>query len=273
MEVRPKGSLLRELFFRFERDEVAGLAAELAYFFLLALFPFLIFLITLIGYLPLSIDDILSVIREYAPGQSVQIIEMTLQQILNKQNSGLLSFSIIFALWSASSGINAIVRSFNRAYEAKETRPFIVARGTIILLTVAMIFVVIVALLLPVFGEYIGKFIFSSLGLPKMFMAVWNAMRYIVSAMIIFIVLTALYYFGPSKRNYVKSVLPGSFAATVCWVLVSSMFSYYVSHFGNYSATYGSIGGIIVLLVWLYLTGMIIILGGELNAILYQRKQ
>lgn len=272
MVKRPKGSLLRELFLRYVKDEVGGLAAELAYFFLLALFPFLIFLITMIGYLPLSVDDILNVIREYAPGQSMEIIELTLQQILNKQNSGLLSFGIIATLWSASNGINAIVRAFNRAYEVKENRSFIVARGTIILLTIAMIFVIIIALLLPVFGEEIGRFLFNAAGIPSMFMSVWNAVRWLLSGVIIFIVLTALYYFGPNKKYHVKAVLPGSFLATFAWVLVSSGFSFYVGHFGNYSATYGSIGGIIVLLIWFYLTGMIIILGGELNAILYKRN-
>ncbi|KAA0544913.1 YihY/virulence factor BrkB family protein [Bacillus sp. BGMRC 2118] len=259
-------SLLLELWKRFKNDEIAGLSAELAYFFLLSLFPFLIFLITLIGYLPLSQDDLLGVINQYAPGESMKIIETTLEGIVQKQNGGLLSFGIIFTIWSASNGLNAVIRAFNRAYDVKETRHFLVARFMSVVLTVAMIMVIVVALLLPVFGHKIGVFVFSTFGLSDTFLAVWNAARWIGSFIILFIVFSCLYYFAPNKRLHWKEVFTGSFFATLGWILVSTGFSYYVGTFGNYSATYGSLGGIIVLMIWFYLSGMIILLGGELNA-------
>jgi membrane protein len=267
-----EGSFLKELIKRFTSDEVPGLSAQLSYFFLLSLFPFLIFLITLIGYLPISQEDVLVTIRQFAPGESVQIIDNTLDQIINKKNGGLLSFGIIATLWSASNGINAIVRAFNKAYDVDETRSFIVARGMAILLTVAMVFVIVVALLLPVFGREIGLFIFSNFGFSEEFLTIWNTLRWLVSGIILFIVFTALYFVAPNKHLHIKDGLPGSFAATIGWIVVSLAFSYYVGNFANYSATYGSIGGVIVLMIWLYLSGMIIILGGELNALLYKRK-
>ena len=267
-----KGSFLKELIKRFASDEVPGLSAQLSYFFLLSLFPFLIFLITLIGYLPISQEEVLNTIEEFAPGESMQLINTTLDQILNERNGKLLSFGIIATLWSASNGINAIVRAFNKAYDVSESRSFFVARGMAILMTIAMVFVIIVALLLPVFGKEIGIFIFSNFGFSAEFLTVLNTLRWLVSGVILFIVFTALYFVAPNKRLHIKDGLPGAFAATLGWMGVSLAFSYYVGNFANYSATYGSIGGIIVLMIWFYLTGMIIILGGELNAMLYKRK-
>lgn len=267
-----EGSFLKELIKRFTSDEVPGLSAQLSYFFLLSLFPFLIFLITLLGYLPISQEDVLNTIKQFAPGESMQLINDTLNQILNDKNGKLLSFGIIATLWSASNGINAIVRAFNKAYDVEESRSFFVSRGMAILLTIAMVFVIIVALLLPVFGKEIGLFIFSHFGVSAQFLTIWNTMRWLVSGVILFIVFTALYFVAPNKRLHLKDGIPGAIAATIGWIAVSLAFSYYVGNFANYSATYGSIGGIIVLMVWLYLSGMIIILGGEFNALLYKRK-
>ncbi|MDQ0231653.1 YihY/virulence factor BrkB family protein [Metabacillus malikii] len=266
-------AFIKEMINRFLHDEVAGLSAQLAYFFLLSLFPFLLFLITLIGYLPISQQDVLGTISEFAPGESVKIIEESLDQIIKQKNGGLLSFGIVATLWSASNGINAIVRAFNKAYDVKETRSFFASRLMAIFLTIAMVFVIVVALLLPVFGREIGIFISSHFGLSKEFLTVWNTLRWFLSAIILFIVFVALYFFAPNKRLHIKDGVPGAFAATLGWILVSLAFSYYVGHIANYSATYGSIGGIIVLMIWFYLSGMIIILCGELNAMLYDRKK
>ncbi|MFZ3591420.1 YihY/virulence factor BrkB family protein [Bacillus sp. DJP31] len=261
-------SLLKELWKRYHNDEIAGLSAELAYFFLLSLFPFLIFLITLIGYLPFSQESVLEFMRQYAPGETMKMIETTLAAIIEKQNGGLLSFGIIATIWTASNGLNAVIRAFNRAYDVKETRSFIVARLMSVLLTLAMIVVIVIALLLPVFGEQIGVFVFSAFGLSDTFLTIWNAARWIVSFIVLLIVFSCLYYFAPNKHLHWKEVFSGAVFATLGWILVSSVFSYYVGNFGNYSATYGSLGGIIVLMIWFYLTGMIILIGGEINAIL-----
>ena len=269
---RKDKSLLINLFNRFIIDEVLSLSAELAYFFLLSLFPFLIFLISLLAYFPLSQHDVLGLIEQYAPRDSLNLIESTLNQILASHNGGLLSFGIITTLMSASNGINAIVRAFNRAYDIEETRSFFIVRGMSIVLTIAMVFVIIVALLLPVFGKQIGLFISTTFGFSGVFITIWNTIRWLLSGIILFIVFTALYFFSPNKRLHIRDGFAGALFATVGWIIVSLVFSYYVSNFGNYSAMYGSLGGIIILLIWFYLTGMIIILGGEMNALLYKRK-
>lgn len=251
---------------RIQRDDVLGLAAQLAYFFLLSLFPLLIFVVTLLPYLPITQENVLSVIRDFAPEQTMELIEMNLNEVMSKQNGKLLSVGIIATLWVGSNGFNAIVRAFNKAYDVKETRSFLIARGMALVFTIALIIVFIIALLLPLFGELIGLYLFSRLGLSDEFLTTWNAMRWLLSPFIIFVILSTLYWLAPNKKLTTISVLPGAIFSTIGWTLMSLVFSFYVNNFGNYSATYGSIGAIIVLLIWLYLSGIIIMIGGEINA-------
>ncbi|MEW4286402.1 YihY/virulence factor BrkB family protein [Priestia koreensis] len=273
-EQKRKRPFIAELAGRFLRDEIPSLSAELAYYFLLSLFPLLIFIVTLLGFLPLHVPNLLDMLEEVAPRQTMKYIEDNLNEVVGSRNGQLLSFGAIATLWSASNGINAIVRAFNRAYEVEESRSFIVARGVAILLTVAMIFIIIVALLLPVFGKMIGVYLFSKLGFSSTFLNLWSASRWIISAAILFIVFLALYHFAPNKKGlHIKDIWKGTLVATLGWVLVSLAFSYYVNNFANYTATYGSLGGIIVMMVWLYLSGMIIVIGGEINAISHKRRQ
>ncbi|MBW3112746.1 MULTISPECIES: YihY/virulence factor BrkB family protein [Bacillaceae] len=257
----------KSLFGNISSNDVTGLAAQIAYYFLLSLFPLLIFIVTLLPYLPVEQGDILGLVRDFAPGETMSMIEETLQDVMSNRNSGLLSVSIIATIWSASNGMNAIVKSLNRAYDVEETRSFIATRLMSILLTFAMILVFVIALLLPVFGKQIGLFLFSQFGFSDQFLAIWNGIRWAISPIILFIIFVGLYYFAPSKRIKCLSAFPGAIFATLGWVLVSLAFSYYVGSFGNYSATYGSIGGIIVLMIWFYLTGIIIMIGGEINAL------
>ncbi|WP_208591644.1 YihY/virulence factor BrkB family protein [Gracilibacillus suaedae] len=264
---------IKQLIERITRDDVPGLAAQLSYFFLLSLFPFMIFLITLIGYLPFDEINVMNFISTYAPEQIVTMLNDNLVQIMNNRNGGLLSIGIIGTLWSASNGINALVRSFNKAYNIEEERSFIVMRGISIILTIAMLLVISVAFLLPIFGKMIGVYLFSLFGLSQGFLDIWNTLRWVISSIIFFIVLTMLYRMAPSKRVYFKHIYIGAIFATICWQLTSLAFSYYVTSMGNYSATYGSLGGVIILMIWFYLSGMIIITGGEINAQIENRER
>ncbi|RFU63175.1 YihY/virulence factor BrkB family protein [Bacillus sp. V59.32b] len=257
---------------RVHGDDLAGLAAQLAYFFLLSLFPLLLFIISLLPYLPLSEQDILNVVRSYAPPETMQLIEKNIEEVM-RGNGKLLSFAVIATIWPASNGLNAIMRAFNRAYNVKENRHFIVARGMSIILTLAMIFVFIVALLLPVFGKQIGLFLTANFGFSDEFIWIWNTFRWVISSLVVLFVLTMLYWLAPNKKMSCLSVLPGSITATIGWSLVSLGFSFYVSRFGNYATTYGSLGGIIVLMIWFYLSGYIILIGGEINAVQSERTK
>ncbi|KGX92987.1 ribonuclease yfkH [Pontibacillus halophilus JSM 076056 = DSM 19796] len=259
---------VKELIKRFSDHEVAGLSAQLAYFFLLSLFPFMIFLFALVGYLPITQEEVLAYVRAYTPSDTLELVTSNLPEA----GGGLLSVGIIGTLWSASNGINAVMRAFNHAYEVDENRPFLLSRFIAIFLTIAMFIVMIVALLLPVFGKVIGSTLSSYFGVSDEFIAVWEALRWLTSFLLIFFVLSSLYILAPNHRVHLRQALVGAVFATVAWQVVSLLFSFYVANFANYSSTYGSLGGIIILMIWFYLTGMIVLIGGEINAMLRKRK-
>lgn len=254
-----------------EKVDVFGLAAQLAYFFLLSLFPFLLFLFNLIGYFSLNEEVILQTIVDYAPPQVYDLIESNIESMLQIQSGGLLSVGIIGTLWAASNGVNAVRKALNRAYGIKPKRIFIIYRLLSILLTIGMFFVVIVALLLPVFGKMIGEYFFSWLGFSAEFLQIWETFRWVTSSIIFFIVLVALYRLTPNRRVYFRHIVWGALFSTVGFQLVSWAFSFYVGTLGNYSTTYGSLGTVIVLMIWFYLFGMIVLIGGVLNASLHER--
>jgi membrane protein len=262
-------SFFRRIWHRIYEDDVPALAAQLAYFLLLSLFPLLIFLVSLLPYLPITHHDIIAFIQDHTPVEQAEIINNSVEEVLNKNNT-ILSFSILATLWSASNGINAIVRAFNKAYRVEQARSIMV-RIKSMFLTLGMIFVFILALLLPVFGREIGEFLFAQFGLRSEFLSVWEALRWLISFLVLLLVFTGLYWIAPNVKMKCRSALPGAIVATIGWVVVSWGFSFYVSNFGQYTVVYGQIGGVIVLLIWLYLAAFIIIIGGEINAYFKER--
>lgn len=265
-------AVFKQFYERMEKTDVFGLAAQLAYFLLLSLFPFLLFLLTLVGYLPIEWNMVVALMDQLVPDQMMDIINQNIYRLLNRQEGGLLSLSIIGTLWAASNGINALTRAFNRAYDVQENRSFLVARFISVILTIAMVFVLLMALLLPVYGRMIGEYIFTFFGLSEELMKVWNTFRWVISSVIIFIVLLALYVLAPNKRIYLKNAVWGALFSTVLWQLASWLFSYYVNTLGNYDATYGSLAAVIVMMIWFYISGIIIITGGVLNAYIRELK-
>ena len=272
-DVTSSKGFFQELLARIQYVDVTALGAQLAFFFLLALFPLLIFMVTLLPYLNLEQDMLFNILRTYAPGEVYTLIEGTLNEVLNDRNGGLLSIGILATIWSASNGMNALIKSLNRSYSLEETRPFFIARGISVIFTLLLIILFVIALILPVFGEQIGIFLFSYLGYEQGFLTVWNNIRWTIPPVMIFVVFMLLYWIAPNRKLYLKSVIPGAIFATLGWIIVSLGFSIYVSSFANYSATYGSIGGIIVLMMWLYFSGTILMVGGQINAVMQERKE
>lgn len=256
----------KNLIERIDQADVVGLSAQLAYFFLLSLFPFLLFLVTLLGYLPIDGNFVIDILSTYLPADVVQMIDTNLTQLVNNRSGRLLSISIIGTIWSASNGINAITKSFNKAYEVEEERSFIFSRIIAIGLTLGIILVIAIALLLPVFGKIIGEQFFSIFNLTEDFLKAWNMFRWVTSSIIFFIVFFVLYKIAPHTKVKARHAVWGTLFATVAWQITSLGFSFYVNTLGNYSVTYGSLGTIIVLMIWLYLSGIIITTGGVLNA-------
>ncbi len=263
----------KHLLRRIKTSDVSGVAAQMAYFFLLALFPLMIFMVTLLGYLPIDPNEIFTIVKDFAPSNSLSIVQETIQEVTSNQNGGLLSVGFLGTIWSASNAMNVVIKGLNHAYDVKETRAFYIARGLSILLTFAFIFIIAIMLILQVFGQQIGEIAFEFLGMGDEFLVVWTWVRFLLPPIVLFLVFAGLYYLAPNLKIKYVTVMPGAIFASVGWIIVSLGFSFYVNNFGNYSATYGSIGGIIVLMIWLYLSAMLILIGGEINALRNDQKR
>lgn len=250
------------------RDNCDVYAAQMAYFFLYALFPFLLFLTTLLAYLPVPnlLQAMMGILGRFVPADALSLLERILRTIVGVRQGGLLSVGAILALWSASSGVTAVAAALNNAFEIEESRPFWKVRATAILLVICLSLFIIVSLLLLMFGPRIGTWIASLAGLGKAFKLAWNLLRWPVILCLMVVPLSALYRYAPVVRLSWRETLPGSITATGVWVAASLAFSAYVNHFGSYDKTYGSIGAVIVLLTWMYVSGFVILLGGEINA-------
>jgi len=252
----------------FQDDDCLCRAAQRAYYFLFALFPFFLFLTTLLGYLPIPdlLDRILVGLAPLLPGDALRLVQDNLHQLVTGERGGLLSFGILAALWTSSSALTAIIDSLNRAYEVEEGRPFWKIRGIAILLTVGLSVFLVVALVLLTFGPPLGRWVADLVGLGEVFALSWNLVRWPVIVGLLIIAMAMLYYFAPDVEQEWKWITPGSAFAVIGWLLTSLGFAFYVNHFGSYNATYGTIGAVIVLLTWMYLTGLFVLIGGEINA-------
>ena len=253
------------LYKRAMEHDVSGMAAQLAFFFLLSLFPLLIFLFTLVPYLPITADYIITYLSEFVPEESMLFITSQLERIMTSSGT-LLSVGLIGTLWTASNALNGITKAFNVAYDIVNTRKYFFTRLLSMVLTIGMIFVFLLALLLPVFGKQIGIYIFSYIGISEAFLDIWDAIRWVLSSLVLLLMFLILYRVFPNLKLKRRIVLPGALFATVGWIVGSFGFSYYVNNFANYSNTYGSLGGIIILMLWFYMLAFVIILGGEINA-------
>ncbi|MCR1897729.1 YihY/virulence factor BrkB family protein [Irregularibacter muris] len=257
---------VKYLYKKLKEDEVTGLSAQIAYFLLLSIIPFLIFGITLLAYLPISTHYVIDLFKNIAPIEMFELVQNAITSVLDTKRGDILSMSILMTLWTASNGINAIIKALNKAYNAVENRGFILNRLISVLLVLGLVSAVGIALILSVFGNLIGKYLFSYLGVPHSFLIFWNIARILGSFALLVLIFALLYFIAPNKKLKWKEIFAGSIFAAIGWVLVSLVFSFYVNNFGNYSATYGSLGGVIILMLWLYLSGMILIIGGEINA-------
>ena len=261
-------TFIKEFIEHIKKDPIQDWSATLAFYFMLSIFPLLIFILALLPYLPIDADHMYSYVEEYVPYELANLLSTTIFNIIEEPKSGLLSFGILATIWTASNGMNALIRALNKAHDIDETRSFIKVRLLSIIMTLGMVLVIIVTLLLPVFGRLILHAIDSLIIMPGSLFETLNRLRWIIGIAIMTLVLMLIYYIAPNKRTKFSHVIVGAIFATVTWQMISYLFSIYVSNFGNYSATYGSLGGVIILMLWFFLSGMILVIGGEINATL-----
>ncbi|MDC0709930.1 YihY/virulence factor BrkB family protein [Stigmatella sp. ncwal1] len=255
----------------FQEDTATDCAAQLSYYFLFSLFPLLFFLVTLAAYLPFApgtVEAMLQRIAPLVPGDALSLIDEHLRSLVNQPRPKLLTLGLGVALWSASRGVDALRKALNLAYDVPESRPVWKTQG------VAMLMTLVGTLLLPLsftvflLGGRVGQWFAERLQLIDAFHLFWSWLRWPFTAGLVMLMLALCYYVLPDVKQRFKYITPGSMLGTVLWLVSTWAFTQYVDEFGNYNVTYGSIGGVVVLLTWLYISGLIFIVGGEVNAIL-----
>lgn len=257
---------------KFKEDNATILAAAQAYYYLLAIVPLLILLLAILPYLQIDPQRVMEFMGTILPGEVASTFEEQIVSVVTTPSGGLLTFGILGTLWSASNAVSAFIKATNEAYDVEETRSFIKQKGVAILLTLFMLVAVIIALVLPIFGGAIIDMISSFMNLPSQTEILFQVLRWVISIAVMSIVLAFMYKIAPNKDFPFKEVIIGAVIATVLWQLVSLAFSFYVSNFGSFNATYGSLGGLIILILWFFLTGLILVIGAEINAIIHKRK-
>jgi membrane protein len=260
--------LLKRTARKSSEDDVLGLAAQLAYYFFLALFPAVLFILALASFFPLTnfIDEIVRVLRPIAPANMLGFLEEQLRRISNTGSSGILTIGILGALWSSSAAVVAIVGSLNRAYDIEEGRPWWKVRLMAIGLTLGLALLVLASFTLVVAGPTIASHVASSFGLGSAFEWSWKILQWPVAFLLVATGVSLVYYFAPDAEQDWAWITPGAVIGTLLWLVVSLVFKFYVANFTDYNATYGAVGGVIVLLLWFYISGLAILVGAELNA-------
>ena len=264
-------TFLKRLYEEYENDAVADSAAALGYYFVFALFPFLFFLATLTAFVPYvrhSVDLVLARAHAILPAQALGLVETHLRELVDNPRPRLLTVGLLATLYSASRGVDALRKTLNLAYDVKESRKWwrteLVAFG----MTIGGALLVLVAIAALTAGGAAGHWVASRVGIGHQSVLVWSWLRWPVTALVIMLCAALAYYLLPDVKQKFKFITPGSVLGTVVWLLGTWGFSVYASNFGSYNVTYGSIGGVIVLLTWFYISGFIFLMGGEINAII-----
>lgn len=260
------GDLKREI----SEDNVPNGAAALAYYLTLAIFPALILMLSVIAYLPIAHMDLalMDLLKQVMPGDASRVLSGTVREIATQRNGGLLSFGLLATLWAAANGTYAVMQQLNITYDVKEQRPFFKSRGTAIGLTLAVGALMISAFALIVLGGLIQDWLASALGWGGPIRTLFSVLRWGIVSSALLLAFALTYYFGPDVEQRFRFISPGSIFGVVILVIASLAFRFYADRFGNYSATYGGIGAVIMLMLWLYISGLALLLGAEINSLI-----
>jgi membrane protein len=269
-KLTPK-ELVKEVYREYVHDNVSDSAAVLSYYFVFSLFPFLFFLATCTAYIPgvkESVGTMLDRARAILPQQAMGIIDQHVRGLVNRPRPHLLTIGLLTTLYSASRGVDAVRKALNLAYDVKESRPFWKTEGIAIGMTIGGALLALVGVTALITGGDLGLWLAERAHIGHAYVVAWSWLRWPITAGVIMLNAAMSYYLLPDVKQEFKFITPGSVFGTLVWLAATWGFSVYASHFGSYNATYGSIGGVIVLMTWFYLSGFVFLMGGEINAIL-----
>jgi membrane protein len=252
-------------------DYLLDRASALAYNFILALFPLLLFLLALLGAFASRATalrtDLLSYLSQVLPPAAFHVISDSLTEVTRNAGGGKLTFGILLTLWFASGGMSSMISGLNGAYAVKESRSWLKVRAVALALTIAISFLVISALAAVLSGGYVANVVGSHYGLREVTIVSWRVAQILVALVFVTVSFSVIYYFGPDlEEQHWYWITPGSVMGVLLWIATSFAFRAYLHFFNTYSKTYGSLGAAMILLMWLYITGFAFLFGGEINA-------
>jgi membrane protein len=248
-------------------DNCLGLAAQLAYYFILALFPALIVVVAIASFFPRStLQQVLATLAPFTPPDALSLIRTQLDSILAAEQGGLLTVGVLGALWSSSAALTAIIDTLNRAFDVEETRPWWKVRLLAIGLTVGIAVFILTAFALVVAGPEVAHLVADRLGLASTVATAWTIVQWPIVFLLVTFGVALTYYFAPDIDQDWAFITPGSALATGLWLVASLGFRVYVQNFSDYNATYGALGAAVLLLLWLYVSGLAVLVGAELNS-------
>ncbi|HEY3769757.1 MAG TPA: YihY/virulence factor BrkB family protein [Candidatus Angelobacter sp.] len=261
--------LAKRLYHEIDDDDVLTRAAALAYYFVSALFPMIFFIMAILGLFGRSHDlrhGLLSYTAQFMPPDAYSLIQKSLQEIAHHATGLKLILGLALALWSGSGGISSIMDALNRCYHLKEVRPWWQRRLISIVLTIALSMLTVVALVIVLYGGNIANYVGAQIGLSNAAVIAWRIAQWPVAFVFVVISFALLYYWGPDAKQQWQWITPGSLVGVVVWIGSSLAFRGYLHFFNSYSKTYGSLGAVILLMLWLYISGLAVLLGGEINS-------
>jgi membrane protein len=260
--------LLKRTYKEMMDDNALGLAAQLAYYFVLALFPAILCVIALASFLPLQnfTDEMVSSLGRFAPEEMVTIIREQMTRLAEGNDGGIFTLGLLGALWSSSAAMAAMIDAMNRAYDIEEARPWWKVRLTAILLTIGFALFIVIAFGLIVAGPQVADWAAVRLGLGATVVTAWKVLQWPLAFALVVTGIGLVYYYAPDAEQDWVWITPGALLATLLWLIGSLAFRFYVVTFGNYEATYGAITGVILLMLWFYLSGLALMIGAEASA-------
>lgn len=256
---------------RYTKHNLGVMSAYMAYYWILSFFPLLIFIISILTFTNLPTGIFMEYIEKIVPTSIADTVNTTIANFVAARSTAILSFGGLLTLWSAGMAVNALIRGIHTAYGSNYVRPYIIARLVAIFYTILLALLIIVLMVVLVFGNRIADYVFGLLGVNKgIVMPIWNIIRLIAPFVVLVCIIYALYRFIPRKYLTTTNVWPGVIFASTSWYIFTVGFSIYVDNFAKYNQLYGSLGGVFVLLIWLYFSGTMLLLGAEINALIQE---
>ncbi len=268
-----KNDFVKRFLFKFKHAKVFLLGSSQAFYYMLSLFPILVIGLAIIPYLNIDPDQAVDFLKKTLPGDMADVFQKEILNLINNPRGSLLILGVIGALWSTSNAIHALIASINEAYDIEETRSIIFVRAIALVFAAGMIIAFIITLVFPVFGNLMLDYLKNIFDIDTTLSGLLQVLRWVFALLFIIVFLSLLYRFAPNLNLPLSHVLPGTITVAVLWQIITFGFYIYVNNFGAFSAIYGSVGVFIIIMVWFFLTGIILMIGAIINALYHDYKK